>query len=61
MLLEKIDMLASAQLEEVLQAVGNLLEAQGEDVGIVVVGVASLNLMGFVLRTTNDVDIIATV
>lgn len=54
-------MLASAQLEEVLQAVGNLLEAQGEDVGIVVVGVASLNLMGFVLRTTNDVDIIATV
>jgi len=61
LLLEKIDMLASAQLEEVLQAVGNLLEAQGEDVGIVVVGVASLNLMGFVLRTTNDVDIIATV
>lgn len=54
-------MLASAQLEEVLQAVGDLLKAQGEDVGIVVVGGASLNLMGFVLRTTNDVDIIATV
>lgn len=49
------------ELEEVLQAVGDLLESQGEELGIVVVGGASLNLMGFVVRATNDVDVIATV
>ena len=53
--------LASKQLDEVLQAVGALLEEQDEEVGIVVVGGASLSLLGLVLRTTNDVDIIATV
>ena len=42
-------------------AVGDLLEARGERVGIVVVGGASLNLLGIVERTTGDVDVIATV
>lgn len=53
-------MLGSRQLEEVLQAVGDLLEAEGEEISIVVVGGACLNLLGLVYRTTNDVDVIAT-
>jgi len=44
----------------VFSAVGELLEAQEERVGIVVVGGASLNLRGVVERTTGDVDVIAT-
>jgi hypothetical protein len=53
--------LGSEELKDVLSAVGDLLEAQGERVGIVVVGGASLNLLGIVERTTGDVDVIATV
>jgi hypothetical protein len=45
----------------VLAAVGDLLEAKSEDVGIVVVGGASLNLLGLIERTTGDVDVIARV
>lgn len=49
-----------ARLDEVLGAVGELLQARGESIGIVVVGGASLNLLGLVSRTTSDVDVIAT-
>jgi hypothetical protein len=35
-------------LDEVLAAMGDLLEAKGERVGIVVVGGASLNLLGLI-------------
>lgn len=52
-------MLAASQLDEVLHAVGDLLEAESQELGIVVVGGASLNLMGFVLRATDDIDVIA--
>lgn len=54
-------MLGSEELANVFSAVGDLLEAQGARVGIVVVGGASLNLLGIVERTTGDVDVIATV
>jgi len=48
-------------IDMLLQAVGELLEAEGEHIGIVVVGGASLNLLGLVPRTTQDVDVIASV
>lgn len=54
-------MLGSKELEDVLAAVGDLLQAEGERVGIVVVGGASLNLLGLIERTTSDVDVIARV
>lgn len=47
------------QIEEALSAVGDLLRAEGERVGIVVVGGATLNLLGLVRRSTADVDVIA--
>ena len=53
-------MLGSKELKDVFSAVGELLEAEGERVGIVVVGGASMNLLGIVERTTGDVDVIAT-
>lgn len=46
-------------LEEALQAVGELLEAEREEAAIVVVGGATMNLLGFVARATQDVDVIA--
>jgi len=51
----------SGQLRDVLSAVGELLEAEGETVRIVVVGGASLNLSGLIDRATDDVDVIARV
>ncbi len=39
-------------IDVLLQAVGELLEYEGEHIGIVVVGGASLNLLGLVSRTT---------
>jgi hypothetical protein len=39
--------------------VGELLEAEGQTVRIVIVGGASLNLAGLVDRATDDVDVIA--
>jgi hypothetical protein len=48
-------------IEEALAAVGELLRASGEKVSIVVVGGATMNLLGFVHRSTNDVDVIARV
>ena len=44
-----------------LAAVGELLRTEGERVGVVVVGGATLNLIGVVERTTRDVDVIALV
>ncbi|MCS3856574.1 DUF6036 family nucleotidyltransferase [Salinibacter ruber] len=52
-------MIGSDQLREVLAAVGQLLEAKGKTVRIVIVGGASLNLAGLVDRATDDVDVIA--
>lgn len=54
-------MIDSNQLREVLSAVGELLEAEGQAVSIVIVGGASLNLSGLVDRATDDVDVIARV
>jgi hypothetical protein len=53
--------LQASELDEVLSAVGDLLAAQGERVGIIVVGGASLSLSGIVKRTTGDVDVLALV
>lgn len=46
-------------LEELLAAVGEHLAAAGETVAVVVVGGGALSIMGWVDRTTNDVDVIA--
>jgi hypothetical protein len=46
-------------LDDALRAVGQLLEISHTGVGIVVVGGASLNLLGLIERTTHDVDVIA--
>jgi hypothetical protein len=48
-------------LEQALSACGDLLAQQGERVRIVVVGGASLSLLGLVQRHTADVDVIARV
>lgn len=42
-----------------LQALGELLEAQGERFAIVIIGGAALNLLRIVKRVTEDVDIVA--
>lgn len=47
------------ELEEALQAVGELLVADDAAEAVVVVGGASLSLLGLVSRTTRDVDVIA--
>ena len=49
----------STQIEMALQAVGELLTAEGHSIGIVIVGGAALNLLGVVERTTRDVDVLA--
>jgi len=41
-----------------LRQVGELLQAEGADVGAVIVGGAALNLSGIVRRVTRDVDVI---
>lgn len=46
-------------IEEALEAVGDLLRAQGETASVVIVGGAAMNLLGIVDRTTSDVDVIA--
>ena len=53
------DRLRTAELEAALSAVGELLAAEGEHSAIVVVGGATLNLLGMVRRGTSDVDVIA--
>jgi hypothetical protein len=51
--------LHAEKFSEALAAVGAHLAAEGEHESIVVVGGASLNLLGLVERTTKDVDVIA--
>lgn len=53
--------LSSDELEEALQAVGELLQRESASERIVVVGGASLSLLGLVPRATRDVDVIARV
>jgi hypothetical protein len=47
------------EIEQALVAVGELLEADGQRVSIVVIGGAALQLLGIVDRATRDVDIVA--
>jgi hypothetical protein len=48
-----------AAIERGLAAAGELLAADGVEVGVVVVGGTALNLLGIVKRTTSDVDVLA--
>ena len=54
-----MDVIESSRLEELLFAVGELLDEREETASIVVVGGASLNLSGLIQRATDDVDVIA--
>lgn len=54
-----MDYLDASALEELLIAVGEHLAAAGESVAVVVVGGGALSIMGWVDRTTNDIDVIA--
>ena len=51
--------LGRRSIEELLNALGALLEAAGQSDSIVIVGGASLNLLGLIQRTTQDVDVVA--
>ena len=46
-------------LDTALSAVGELLTAENTEAAVVVVGGATLNLLGLIDRTTEDVDVIA--
>jgi hypothetical protein len=48
-----------AQLRDLLQRLGQLLEAGGQSASIVIVGGAALSLLGVVERRTVDIDVIA--
>lgn len=50
---------APLPIESALTAVGDLLRIAGEEVSLVVVGGATMNLLGIVRRSTSDVDVIA--
>jgi hypothetical protein len=54
-----MDNLDSADFRELLTAVGEHLAADGQSAAIVVVGGSALAMMGWVDRTTKDVDVIA--
>lgn len=51
--------MSSSDVERLLQALGDQLGKAGEGCALVIVGGAALSLLGFVARTTNDIDIIA--
>lgn len=51
--------LRARDIEEVLDAVGDLLDADGHRVSIVIIGGAALLLLGVIERATRDVDIVA--
>jgi len=53
--------LDQSALEELLLALGENLAADGRRASIIVVGGASLALLGLVTRTTTDVDVLALV
>lgn len=48
-----------SEIESALQAVGELLAADDFRFGVVVIGGATLNLLGVVDRATRDVDVVA--
>lgn len=54
-----MDHLSHEFLEELLLALGEHLEAAGQEAAIVVVGGSALSVRGWVDRVTNDVDVIA--
>lgn len=54
-----MDILDSHMLDELLSAVGEHLTEGGDSAAIVVVGGSVLALMGWVERTTKDIDVIA--
>lgn len=54
-----MDNLDSSALEELLTAVGEHLAASGGSASIIVVGGSALSVMGWIDRTTEDVDVIA--
>lgn len=54
-----MDNLDSSAFEELLSAVGEHLAAVGDSAAIVVVGGSAMSMMGWVDRTTQDVDVIA--
>ena len=54
-----MDNLDASALEELLAAVGEHLAAAGATAAVVVVGGGALSVMGWVDRTTNDIDVIA--
>ncbi len=49
----------SADIQQALRRVGELLDAAGQPYAVVIVGGAALNLLGIVSRVTRDVDILA--
>jgi hypothetical protein len=51
--------LSAETLDVVLTALGELLTADGEAVRLIAVGGAVMSLLGFVERTTSDLDVIA--
>jgi len=53
------DILTPGEIPDLLARLGELLEARGRSVAIVVVGGAALNLLGVVERSTVDIDVIA--
>lgn len=54
-----MDLTGSADVDEALGMVGELLAAEGHEYAITILGGAALNLLGIVERTTADVDILA--
>lgn len=54
-----MDYLSPETLRELLETVGDYLHADGESASIVVVGGATLSIVGWTERTTADVDVIA--
>ena len=56
---EPMEIRTGRHIEELLAAVGELLQPAGYSCSIVVVGGASMNLLGLLERTTKDVDVAA--
>jgi len=49
----------STDVERALDAVGQILQAEGAKFAIIVIGGAALQLLGVVDRATRDVDVVA--
>lgn len=54
-----MDLAGRTGIEQALQLLGELMAARGEQLRIVVIGGAAMNLRGLVSRATTDVDILA--